>query len=350
MKDSSFIFSFKKACRQIIVCILVVAIIAICFLRYCDMATPMRGSMYAFYHFMEKDTLDVLCVGSSHVYCGVNPVQMYEDYGIAAYDLAAGSQSIAFSYYYLEEAFKTQHPKLVILDTYMMIAEDEQEKENAQMNLYNMKPSLTKYRALQMIDGLDNMGDIFWFFPIVHDNYANINEVSYDFKEEYMGLYLGYEYRGTIEPYDLSMIEDVRFVTEVGSVSEKKENYLRKCIELCRKNNVEIVLTNIPWPDISVETQKVYNLVQQIADEYGVEFINGCLYTEEIGLDYTVDSSGDSGHLNYTGATKYTKWLTEHLISEGYDLPDRRGDDRYGYWQRESERFTFLLEQILQLM
>lgn len=77
--------------------------------------------------------------------------------------------------------------------------------------------------------------------------------------------------------------------------------------------------------------------MQQIANEYSIPFLNGCLYTDEIGLDYTLDSMGDGGHLNYSGATKYTKWLSEFL-KVNYSLPDRRGDIRYRLWQNESNK------------
>ncbi|MDE6767127.1 MAG: hypothetical protein K2J35_02895, partial [Eubacterium sp.] len=279
-----------------------------------------------------------------HMYCHVNPVQMYDDYGIAAFDLAAGSQAIPFSYYYLEEALKTQKPSLVILDVYMMIVDDSQEKEEAQANFVSMKPSYTKYRALRSIDGLENLWDIFWEFPIMHTRYGSINEASFDLDEGSSRVYLGYTYRTEIVPYDSNAVADISDVTGIDYVSKRKEEYLRKCIELCKKNNVDIVLTNSPWPEITEEYQRVYNFVQQIADEYEVKFLNGCLYVDDMGLDYTTDYMGGR-HLNYTGAYKYTKWLTEYLISEGYSLPDRRGDDRYSYWDTESMRLRYVVAE-----
>ena len=62
-----------------------------------------------------------------------------------------------------------------------------------------------------------------------------------------------------------------------------------------------------------------------------------------MGIDYSVDSSGDGGHLNHTGATKYTLWL-EHFLADNYDLPDRRNDEMYDAykegirWLKEHEQ------------
>lgn len=345
MKGSLFTFSFKKTCRGVVLGLLALVLVICVFVRYCSVVNSQRGAMYGFYQFVDDELLDVLCVGSSHIYCSINPVLMYEDYGIAAYNLAAGSQPVTFSYYYLEEAFKTQTPRLVLLDTYMLIADDGEEKERAQMNFLGMRPSATKYRALKMVDGLENRAEIFWQFPITHENYAAINEWSYDFSEESFGLFLGYEFHPDVEPYDLSVIADVSGVTETGFLSEKKETYLRKCIELCQEKGADIALINVPWPDNNADTQKVYNCARQIAEEYGVEFLDGSVDAWAAGLDYTTDSMGNGGHLNYYGAAKYTKWLAEHLLEAGYDLPDRRGDGRYTYWQRESDRFRNLTTQ-----
>ena len=131
---------------------------------------------------------------------------------------------------------------------------------------------------------------------------------------------------------------------ESTPISAKAEEYLRKTIELVQKNEIEMILVNSPWPDIREEHQKKYNYVQQIADEYGVPFLNGCLYTEEIGLDYTVDSMGDGGHLNHTGATKYTKWLSDYLKAN-YELPDRRGDEKYKVWEHESKKLKAIIHK-----
>lgn len=345
MKDI-FVFSrfhgIKKLIRRLIACGCILLTVFVLFNRYYKLANSARGAFYEFNNFIDNGLIDVLCIGSSHMYCHINPVQMYDDYGIAAFDMGAGSQTVPFSYYYLEEAFKTQSPYLVILDVYLMIGADSAEKEKAQANFMGMKPSYTKYRALRSIDGLDNLADVFWNFPIMHTRYSNINAGSYYLEEGSSATYLGYSYQTNIQPYDSSTILDIGSVIEVGSVSERKELYLRKCIELCKENNVDIVLVNSPFPEITEDDQKVYNFVQQIADEYGVEFLNGCLYTEAMELDYMTDYMGER-HLNYLGAAKYTKWLTEYLLMKGYVFPDRRGDKRYEYWEEESKRLNYMM-------
>ena len=334
MQDSLFISNFKRYGKRIVSIMLLFGVLACCCVKYYKWAENPRRALYDFYRFVEKDTIDVLCIGSSHVYCGINPVQMYDDYGIAAYNLASGSQALWYSYYYLKEALKTQKPELIVLDVYTIVTDDDAWfDEKIQMNLLNMKPSVNKWCALKTA-GEENIVDVFWQLPITHTIYSNFNKDTFDMRDGSGQYFLGYEYQTAVVQYDPI---DVSGVTECKEISPKAEEYLRKSIELCQKEGIELVLTNTPWPCITEDWQKMFNYVSNIADEYGVEFINGCLHGDEIGLDYSLDSCGGYGHLNYSGVKKYTAWLTEQLMEE-YEFPDRRGDDDYHHWELASRR------------
>lgn len=336
------VLTYSKYLKRIVSAVILFGMVILIFGRYAEIARYPRTGLYDFYNKIEKDTVDVLCVGSSHVYCSINPVQMYDDYGIAAYDLSAGSQAIWYSYYFILEALKTQKPDVVILDVYTVIEPDGYFDKKIEGNLLNMKPSYTKYEALRAADA-DDIASILFEFPITHSRYKQLQKEDYSIRKN-NGFFLGYLYETRIVPYSKEQITDVRGGVEMDPISRKAEEYLRKTIERMKKDEIDLILVNAPWPNITEGAQKKYNYVQKIADEYGIPFLNGCLYTEEIGLDYTVDSMGDGGHLNYTGAAKYTRWLCNYL-KENYELPDRRIDDRYAVWQQESEKLNALMRK-----
>ncbi|SES37967.1 hypothetical protein SAMN04487884_13527 [Butyrivibrio fibrisolvens] len=172
----------------------------------------------------------------------------------------------------------------------------------------------------------DSRLSIIMRFPYIYNKYDEFRHFTIN---KYYGdenQSLGYAYKDNIEVYE--NVVDVKTVSEVSSIDHKSEQYLRKIIEYCQYNNIGIVLTNAPWPCITEETQKRFNKVAEIADEYKILFLDRCKYSKEIGLDYLTDSSGDNGHLNYSGATKYTMWVEEYL-SDNYELPDRRNESGY---------------------
>jgi hypothetical protein len=337
MRVSLSTSSFKIVRRFLAVAVLLFALIFIS-LRYIHLTDGDHGvSLYDFNHYVTADTIDVLCVGSSHIYCAINPVQLYDDCGIAAYDMAGGSQAVWFSYYYLKEALKTQSPKLVILDVYTIYKDDDLFTEKIPMNLLEMRPSANKAEALKAA-GTDDFWGEFLIAPVYHSRYANINRDCYDNNDYCL---LGCSLNWSCIPY--TETEDLKSVSEITPVSEKAETYLRKAIELCQKNNIDILLTNTPTPCTTADQQTYYNYVAAIAAEYGVTFLNGSLLSDEIGMDFTTECF-DSGHLNYYGIEKYTAWL-ERYLQDHYDLPDRRGEEGYKHWEEASVRYRELLKR-----
>lgn len=105
---------------------------------------------------------------------------------------------------------------------------------------------------------------------------------------------------------------------------------IRKIIEYCQKNNVELVLFATPLANRR-DMQPYFNRVAEIADEYGVRFYNLNVMDEQTG--YTGDCMWNDGqHLNMKGARLISSWLA-HEMDELYDLPDHRGDEKYESWQ-----------------
>lgn len=65
---------------------------------------------------MQKDTVDVLFLGSSHGVTSFLPQELYNQYGITGYNLGCEQQGMVTSYYWLKEALRYQSPKAVVLD------------------------------------------------------------------------------------------------------------------------------------------------------------------------------------------------------------------------------------------
>ena len=68
------------------------------------------------YYDYPKDTFDVAFFGTSLVMYGVYPLELYRDYGMAAYNFATGNQSLLASYLLVKEVIRKDHPSLIVLD------------------------------------------------------------------------------------------------------------------------------------------------------------------------------------------------------------------------------------------
>lgn len=85
---------------------------------YYDDSWPTTSTYQGFYQ-MEKDSVDVLFLGSSCAAAGLNPQEFYDSYGIRSYNLGCEGQSLLTSYYWLEEALRFQSPKVVVLEVFL---------------------------------------------------------------------------------------------------------------------------------------------------------------------------------------------------------------------------------------
>lgn len=273
------------------------------------------------------DRVDVLCVGSSHMSRGINPLQMYRDKGFASYIIWGGSQSPWQSYYFLKKSLDKQKPVMVILDAYMIGAADQTYYKDYQtvINLLDTPISVDKLQAV-LASEAESKTDILLRFPYLHDSYDKVFGLTW---EKYYGntdYLMGGLYENGLFLY--TDVEDVTDVTGETVISPKNEEYLRKIIEFCHSRDIELIISNAPSPTINSEIQKRFNYIGKIAKEYDVPFIDGNRICKEIGIDWTNDCLDRSGHLNCGGISKYTAYV-EDYISENYTVPDRRGNDEY---------------------
>jgi len=72
----------------------------------------------SFYEFTKTNDVDVLLVGNSHLYTGINPNHLSCALGANCFILASPGTTIADSYFALKEGLTKCSPKLVVVETY----------------------------------------------------------------------------------------------------------------------------------------------------------------------------------------------------------------------------------------
>ena len=134
-----------------------------------------------------KDSIDVVFVGSSHIYENVSTGVLWDEYGIAAYDLAGSMQPVWNSYYYINECLKTQHPKLIVMDINSAVLSDNSNsgaKDLTDMsriikNTYGMKPSRDKLEAIKASANSSFWREYILEFPTYHTRYSELSKADY---------------------------------------------------------------------------------------------------------------------------------------------------------------------------
>ncbi|MDE7322993.1 MAG: hypothetical protein K2N73_09780 [Lachnospiraceae bacterium] len=284
----------------------------------------------------KRNDIDMVIIGSSNSFCTVNPLILYEEYGIAAYDFGSSSQPMHISSLYLKEALKVQKPKVVALEVNMLTGNSINSKNESafRWGFTDIPLSWDKikciYRSVGTVDG----AFFSYVFPIFryHDRWKELSKLDYTYfcqdKTNYTKGYLETqsvsENAVNLNCYDYDEGE--------AWIEEASIACLDEMIELCGKKNVELLLFKSPnenWHRYDTEA------VRELAGERGLLFVdyNELYHSGELELDPANDFR-DGEHLNDFGAAKVTSHLGA-FIQANFNLPDRRNEEKGGNsWDR----------------
>ena len=283
-------------------------------------------STYLDFYNLDKNSVDVLFLGSSHCAAAFSPVELYREYGIRSYNLGCEQQNLLVSYYWLKEALRFQKPEYVFLDTFMLFPYNEAEALNTAGEATGkavdiMKWSWVKLEAVYDICRLDPEQKLSaYLFPNerFHTRWKGLSEGDFTLRtmaaqETLMG-FRPLDFNVDIEGYETfgKLPEEEKEYAETVPVMEE---YLDKIADLCRKRNIRLVLVKTPTMFYSREA---YHTVCRYAAEHGLEYLDfneEGLYTVA-GLDFTIDSC-DTDHVSVSGAKKVSDYLGEWLQAAG---------------------------------
>lgn len=287
-----------------------------------------------------KKQMDVLFVGSSHAFQSFSPMHLWNETGIASYNLGTPQQTIPCTYYVLKEGIRLQAPKVVVLETYG-VRYDEDYKTTSRLHeaVDNIPFNGTKIEILTdfLPHTLDFHERLEYAFPIIkyHSRWDKLSPKDLKTKNEWLR---GFQIRAEIRKQ-----EEPEWITETAEINARTIEYLDKIIKLCEENNIELIFVQAPMaPKKSSksyeEAYRKLNSMPGYAEEMGIPYLNFDDLKEEIHLDYALDFK-DQGHVNLWGAEKATEyigtWLKEH-----YDLPDHRGEQGYEKWETDYKKYS----------
>ena len=320
---------------KVLVSVIVVALVFMRLGHVLEANYDGNQSMDGFYR-LDRDSVDVVFYGSSHVYSGVNVAALWDDYGIAGYDMAGTMQTLWNSYYNMEETLKYQSPRLMVVDLYgIRIEEEYYGSTNVIKNVSNMRFSPNKIRNVWNSVPHEEFLSYLLSYPLTHDSYKELGRGNFEEGVNNVGgdWYKGYKPSYGVTRYDT--LPQVSAGAEKRLPSWKNRKYLDNMVRLAGENQIQLAFIVVPYEGIDEEDQMLYQWAEEYAQENGILFLNGNTRLEEMEFDPAGDYA-EASHLNHSGACKFTaylgSWLTEHC-----DLADHRGDDRWDSWQKYSD-------------
>lgn len=375
---------------------------------------PNRRIFNAFYA-EEKDTIDVVYLGTSATNRYFIGPLAYEETGLAEFDLAAMGMPLIFVQNLMKEVEKTQDPELYIIELRGVLKGREDitdahirritDSMHISSNKYDTIKLALEYAGGSDAESSDAESDT---SGGAGDDSGTADDVSSKASDadgssgssggdgsdagdesgqtmflsggsvddgllDYYVPILKYHNRitaGNLTPKDIFLWRSKNKVKgyvigpktltskaqkkpvysdERAALEPETEQTLNELLDYCDSlgDDKQVLFVLSPYSMKSGEAEK-FNTAADIVQSRGYDILN-CNQPEiakEIGLDWKKDFY-NSKHVNYMGAEKYTKYLTEY-ISEHYDLPDRRGDEKYESWSKAYEHYKEFVSQGIQ--
>lgn len=284
-----------------------------------------------------EDRFDVMGFGSSHMYCTVNPLALWEAEGIPSYLLTSQQQPPCVTYYYIKEALKTQTPKVVLLETYMFTFPSGNYDEGVFHDAIDfLKPSKNRIDLIKELVPKEERKNYYFPFLKYHTRWEELTDKDFDNSYlEKKDWLKGYVFLKEGKPQS---IDSTIAKSEIRNpIPEENLKYLNKIVQLSKEKNFKLVFISAPY-SVTEEEQGVLNSIGDFAGENGIDFIDFNKLFDDIQLDDETDFF-DGGHTNAYGADKVTKYLAKYL-KDNYGLKSYFSDKNYLDFEENLEKYN----------
>lgn len=280
---------------------------------------------------LPKNTVDCLLVGTSHIYCGFDPEQIYEETGLQSASIATSSQSYQNSYWLLKEALRKQQPKYVVMDIHSVTTAADEQVRNFRLHYtsgISIMPDLSVNKLLAYLDIKYHNTD--WVENMtIYDAYGFLEYKSEYTREQYRISELGnllidpkkeYKTLGFYPTTDIYPVEElVAYISSEETIDfyqTQECEYLCKIKNLLDEKNIQLILVRAPYTMPEFDDKHLSEQAIEWAEKEEIPFIDFFPLIGELGIDLQHDFR-DSDHLNQWGAKKATKYLAEYLNKIG---------------------------------
>lgn len=267
------------------------------------------------------NTIDAVFIGDSETYTSLSPMEMWQSHGLATYNCSTSGQTLPYCSTFLNRVLKTQRPKVVFLEA----------------NALFRRFSYEKVAARAVNDA----------FPALeyHDRWKQLSledfiiDPDHTWTDSLKGFKLRFSYKPTTEE---TIAKCKAANGDKTDVPARNRNILKSMKERCEEAGAQLVVISTPtkvnW------NEKRRDTMLEIADEYGIEFIDMNLGEQPVDIDWSCESYDGGDHVNYSGAKKVSAMMADILVNQ-YGLEDHRGDAAYGSFDAALPEYLSLIEQ-----
>lgn len=273
-----------------------------------------NSEMHDRFMALERDSVDTIFVGTSHQFCSISTDILNYDYGINSFMMATSGQTLPMTYYAVMEAIEYQHPKTIIMEVVYCHHDFKTIMPGMTHKFLDGMP-LNRIKKMAVDDLAEPEEKLYYYYELgfYHDRWKELKEV--DFKSNLDSEYNSF-FSDVIQPnWEIPVVDR----SETQPMPETAKIYLDKIINICKENDVELILYIAPYNatdtsdlerEVLYNSQRIFNGIEQYAEAQGITFHNLFYEIDEIGFDWNTDFM-DTQHCNYAGQEKITRYMVE---------------------------------------
>ena len=295
-----------------------------------------EGSFISDY-YKEENHHDVIFLGDCEAYTSFSPVEIFKESGVTSYIRGNSQQLIGQSYYVLSETLNYETPKVVVLSVGGMRYNRGIKEEYNRLLIDKMRWSKEKIELIKY-SMMEKESFLSYVFPLLryHSRISELTEddTKYMFNDEVVS-HSGFLINTTVKPLvalpEKKQLENYNF-------SDENILYLNKIVDLCKKNNIKLILVKAPtaYPYWYQEYDEYF---VNFANENEIEYYNFLNAKDDIGIDFIYDTYDGGVHLNLSGASKLSRYFANILV-EKYNLSCHLENEIINDYNKKYERYV----------
>lgn len=343
--------------KQIIRCIGFLTALCMVVIILCDLFELPNNSNYdkRFYTYRNfpQETIDGVFIGTSSADRYWMAAKAYEEYGMTVFPLSSDAMPTWLFINVIEEAYKYQNPKLILIDLRAYAQEnDKASKMDARarriidaMDIFSINRVKTAFKTIESIRFMHkdkSLIDVVSYLVPVFKYHSKWSEDDYRFEknigsktQNYAGFFVNSKLSVQKAP-QTPVVYNPNATAEFDPLAEAS---LYELIDYIKEKDLNVLFVDTPQFKSEYE-MGIANRVYEILDENGLEYIQFDAGKGDGSFVIDFDNSKDfydEGHVNYRGSLKFTKYFAKYL-DEKYDFPDRREDHEVNqYWDGKYE-------------
>jgi hypothetical protein len=273
------------------------------------------------FYDLPRDSIDVVFLGNSHNFNTFQPAIIDKIVPINSYTVGTSGADVFVVYYELKEILKYQHPQIVVLETYAVQRED---KNNHTIFFQFLDAANLNSNRIAIANRYLSLKTLYSIIPALRvrmkwdQPYLYIKKLVGE--RESKPLYAD-TLRGASPSFEVIDEDDYNERREAVAVepdapSLNSQTYLDNLYQLCKENNIRLILTSVPTVDSFPNPTQYYSpaFIAQYAAENDIDLV-----TYDLSRFNHLHFCNGS-HVNLFGADYISIEMAKKL-AETLDLP-----------------------------